>query len=118
MTADGRAIVGGADTPVRHRPQARRLLLARRGASRSGSSASCFPPSALRRGLAVGRHLRRDARMACRTSGPRAQFPHGYFALGYGGNGITFSWIAASILLDLFLGRPNPDAELFRFDRG
>jgi glycine/D-amino acid oxidase-like deaminating enzyme len=45
------------------------------------------------------------------------QFPHGYFALGYGGNGITFSWIAANILLDLFLGRPNPDAELFRFDR-
>jgi glycine/D-amino acid oxidase-like deaminating enzyme len=45
------------------------------------------------------------------------QFPHGYFALGYGGNGITFSWIAANILLDLFLERPNPDAELFRFDR-
>ena len=50
--------------------------------------------------------------------GTARQFPHGYFALGYGGNGITFSWIAAGILLDLFLGRPNPDAELFRFDRG
>ena len=37
--------------------------------------------------------------------------------LGYGGNGITFSWIAAGILLDLFLGRENPDAEIFGFDR-
>lgn len=39
------------------------------------------------------------------------------FALGYGGNGITFSAIAARILTDLHLGRPNPDAALFRFGR-
>ena len=49
--------------------------------------------------------------------GTARQFPHGYFALGYGGNGITFGWIAANLLLDLFLGRPNPDAELFGLDR-
>jgi hypothetical protein len=35
----------------------------------------------------------------------------------WGGNGITFSWIAANLLLDRFLGRRNPDAEIFRFDR-
>jgi glycine/D-amino acid oxidase-like deaminating enzyme len=45
------------------------------------------------------------------------QFPHGYFALGYGGNGITFSLIAANLLLDLYLQRRNPDLEVFRFDR-
>ena len=45
------------------------------------------------------------------------QFPNGYFALGYGGNGITFSWIAANLLLDRFLDRRNPDLEIFRFDR-
>lgn len=45
------------------------------------------------------------------------QFPHGYFALGYGGNGITFSLIAADLLLDLFLQRRNPDVGIFRFDR-
>jgi glycine/D-amino acid oxidase-like deaminating enzyme len=28
--------------------------------------------------------------------------------LGYGGNGITFSWVAANLLLDRFLERPNP----------
>jgi glycine/D-amino acid oxidase-like deaminating enzyme len=41
----------------------------------------------------------------------------GYFALGYGGNGITFSYIAAGLLLDLFLQRQNPDLEIFRFNR-
>ena len=49
--------------------------------------------------------------------GTTRQFPNGYFALGYGGNGITFSWIAAGILLDLFLGHENENAELFGFDR-
>ena len=44
-------------------------------------------------------------------------FPHAYFALGYGGNGITFSLIAAEIIRDLTLGRPNEDIRLFRFGR-
>jgi glycine/D-amino acid oxidase-like deaminating enzyme len=49
--------------------------------------------------------------------GTTSQFPRGYFALGYGGNGITFSLIAAQIIRDLFTGRHNADADLFRFDR-
>jgi glycine/D-amino acid oxidase-like deaminating enzyme len=44
-------------------------------------------------------------------------FPHCYFALGYGGNGITFSLLAAQIIRDLYLGRENPLAELFGFSR-
>jgi len=39
------------------------------------------------------------------------------FALGYGGNGITFSQIAARILRDRIIGRRNPDAAIFRLDR-
>lgn len=49
--------------------------------------------------------------------GPNPQFPCGLFALGYGGNGITFGLIAARILRDRILGRANGDAGLFRFDR-
>ena len=49
--------------------------------------------------------------------GPAPEFPRGYFALGYGGNGITFGLIAAQIIRDLFAGRRNDDAELFRFGR-
>ena len=43
--------------------------------------------------------------------------PNSYFALGFGGNGITFSVIAAQIIRDLIQGTENKDAELFSFDR-
>jgi glycine/D-amino acid oxidase-like deaminating enzyme len=46
-----------------------------------------------------------------------AQMPRCYFALGFGGNGITYSVIAAKIIRDALLNRPNADARLFRFDR-
>ena len=45
------------------------------------------------------------------------QMPRCYFALGFGGNGITYSVIAAEIIRDALLQRPNADARLFRFDR-
>jgi glycine/D-amino acid oxidase-like deaminating enzyme len=40
-----------------------------------------------------------------------------YYALGYGGNGIIFSLIAAEIIRDLILGKKNDATQLFRFDR-
>jgi glycine/D-amino acid oxidase-like deaminating enzyme len=43
--------------------------------------------------------------------------PRTLFAMGYGGNGITFSVAAASILRDIILGKKNKDAALFSFDR-
>jgi len=45
------------------------------------------------------------------------QRPHTYFALGFGGNGITFSAIAAVIIKDMLKGKQNKDAEIFKFDR-
>jgi glycine/D-amino acid oxidase-like deaminating enzyme len=44
--------------------------------------------------------------------------PHTYFALGLGGNGITFSIIAAQIITRLALGLQDDDARLFGFERG
>lgn len=49
--------------------------------------------------------------------GPHPAFPRAYFALGFGGNGITYGEIASQILPDLFLGKRNEDAGVFRFDR-
>lgn len=40
-----------------------------------------------------------------------------YGLFGYGGNGTVYSSIGAEILRDLILGKENPYAELFRFDR-
>jgi glycine/D-amino acid oxidase-like deaminating enzyme len=49
--------------------------------------------------------------------GQYKKLPNGYFALGFGGNGITFSLIAAEILSDLLQEKQNKDAKLFSFDR-
>ena len=43
--------------------------------------------------------------------------PNTYFALGFGGNGITFSVIAAQIIHDLIMGKKNDNASIFRFNR-
>jgi glycine/D-amino acid oxidase-like deaminating enzyme len=45
------------------------------------------------------------------------RLPNSYFALGFGGNGITFSLIAAEMITDLILGKENKDIELFSFNR-
>jgi glycine/D-amino acid oxidase-like deaminating enzyme len=49
--------------------------------------------------------------------GPQVGGQNVWMALGYGGNGITFSLLAAEIIRDGILGRGNPDAELFGFNR-
>ena len=49
--------------------------------------------------------------------GETSKCPYSYFALGYGGNGITYSLIAAHIIRDLYTGRPNSNAAVFSFDR-
>ncbi len=43
--------------------------------------------------------------------------PRTWYALGYGGNGITFSVVAAQLLKDAYLGRRTPDAAIFSLDR-
>jgi glycine/D-amino acid oxidase-like deaminating enzyme len=45
------------------------------------------------------------------------KLPNSYFALGFGGNGITFSLIAAEIIKDLILNKNNSDAKIFNFER-
>ena len=49
--------------------------------------------------------------------GSHPRFPGALFALGYGGNGITFSMIAAELLRDRITGKTNPDEIIFRLDR-
>jgi len=49
--------------------------------------------------------------------GTYSKTPHTYYALGFGGNGITFSLIAAKIITDMIKGKKNKDAELYAFNR-
>jgi glycine/D-amino acid oxidase-like deaminating enzyme len=43
--------------------------------------------------------------------------PNTYYALGFGGNGITFSVIATQTILDLIMGTKNENAEILAFHR-
>lgn len=114
-TADGRAVMGGADRPFASAHNRRQLLVRQTGRVAKHFGA-LFPDLHWdvdwRWGGTFG-----ETKDGLPYIGSVPQFPHGYFALGYGGNGITFSWIAANLLLDRFLDRRNPDAELFAFDR-
>ena len=49
--------------------------------------------------------------------GPYKNLSNSYFALGFGGNGITFSLIAAEIITDLLLEKKNTSASIFSFGR-
>ena len=49
--------------------------------------------------------------------GRNSEWPNAYFVLGYGGNGITMSVVAAGLIVDDYLGRENQASHIFRFDR-
>ena len=49
--------------------------------------------------------------------GAYKRLPNSFFALGFGGNGITFSQVAGEILASLIKGNKNKDAEIFSFER-
>ena len=49
--------------------------------------------------------------------GEHESMPGIYFALGFGGNGITFSVIAARLLREVIEGKKNADLDIFSFSR-
>ncbi len=49
--------------------------------------------------------------------GRHRRFPHHLFALGYGGNGMTFGYLAAMLLLQQWQGVESTDHQLFSFGR-
>lgn len=115
QTADGRALVGGGDTdgPFDHEnpnllAQKIKLLQQRFETMFSGVR---FQPAYVWAGTFA--ETKDGMPYIGRLPGRQSV----YCALGYGGNGITFSMIAARLLTDLILQRPNDDAEVFRFER-
>jgi glycine/D-amino acid oxidase-like deaminating enzyme len=49
--------------------------------------------------------------------GRHRRYPRHLFALGYGGNGMTFGFLAAQMLLEQWQGIDSPDHQLFAFGR-
>lgn len=115
-TDDGRLIMGGEDEPFRD-PDKRDRLIGRKTAKLLKSYARFYPGRPVPKVAFAWAGTFGETKDGLAYIGVSPEAPYAYFALGYGGNGITFSMMAARIISDLYLGKANADAHLFRFDR-
>lgn len=114
-TTEGRVIVGGEDEDFEN-AKCRDALISQKTRTLLKKFARLFPDQPLEVAYAWAGTFG-ETKDGLAYIGVHPRFPHAYFALGYGGNGITFSLIAAEIIRDNFLGQTNPDAHIFRFGR-
>lgn len=114
-TPDGRAIIGGQDDSF-HSPLKRDRSVERKCKKLAERFRAMFPAIDLEVAYAWAGTFG-ETKDGLAYIGATEEVPNAYFILGYGGNGVTYSIVAAEIIRDLVLGHPNPDARLFRFDR-
>lgn len=114
-TADNRIICGGKDEPFQS-PNKRDKLLARKTKEIVKSFKAKFPEINLVPDFAWAGTFG-ETEDGLPYIGSIKQVPHTIFALGFGGNGITFSQIAAEIIGDEAIGKRNADAKIFSFER-
>ncbi len=115
QTADRRIIVGGRDESY-YDPRKRDLLIGRKSKQLAADFLKLFPQTEFRSEFSWTGTFG-TTKDALPYIGTYEKTPHTYYALGFGGNGITFSLIAARLTRDLILGRKNKDLSLFAFDR-
>lgn len=114
-TADKRILVGGLDDPS-HNPKRRDMKLSGKAKKLEEEFKKLFPKIKFVTDYSW-------AGIFCGTKdglpyiGSIPEHPHTYFSLGFGGNGITYSIIAAQVITDLISGKKNEDAEIFTFQR-
>jgi glycine/D-amino acid oxidase-like deaminating enzyme len=114
-TADRRIIMGGYDEPFRD-PVKRDRLLRMKAGFLLRRFRQLFPeiPFEISTAWAGTFGKTKDG---LPYIGEYPGIPRTWFALGYGGNGITYSLIAARLFRDKLLGRPHQSARLYGFDR-
>jgi glycine/D-amino acid oxidase-like deaminating enzyme len=115
QTADSRAIIGGEDTMFSDDHE-RDALLERKASRLQERFQKLFPAIRFEPAYAWAGTFG-ESKDGLAYIGQPSDRPTAYFAIGYGGNGITFSMIAAKLITDLYFGRPNVDAPIFRFGR-
>jgi glycine/D-amino acid oxidase-like deaminating enzyme len=113
-TADNRIIVGGRDESF-YSPGKRDKLISRKRTALEQDFKTLFPHIPFVTDFAwAGTFGETEDGLPYIGS---YQQPAMLYAMGYGGNGITFSMAAAEILRDVIRGKKNADARLFGFDR-
>ncbi len=114
-TADNRILIGGEDVPFRS-PAWRDRLLPKKRARLEDRLGKLLPAVDATTAFAWAGTFGETAD-GLPYIGSAEGFPRVLFALGYGGNGITYSVIASELLTDACRGRENPNAPLFAFER-
>jgi glycine/D-amino acid oxidase-like deaminating enzyme len=115
-TKDGRLLLGGGDRPLLPPRQRARAFTDGQRAVRQYFEA-LFPALQDVEIACAWEGLFAVTRDGLPFVGPHRRYPHQLFALGYGGNGMTFGFLAARMLLGHFRGARSPDQRLFAFDR-
>lgn len=114
-TPDGRVLVGGRDEDF-HDPNKRDKLVEKKAKQLSKDINQIFPELNFKSEFSWAGTFG-STKDGLPFIGVYDKMPNSYFALGFGGNGITFSLIAAEIITDLIQGKPNKDAAIFSFER-
>lgn len=114
-TNDGRILIGGRDEDF-YNPKKRDLLVMKKSKQLAGDFRKLFPKIEFNPEFSWTGTFG-ETKDGLPFIGTYDRLPHTYFALGFGGNGITFSVVAAKIITDLLLGKENMDAEIFSFKR-
>jgi glycine/D-amino acid oxidase-like deaminating enzyme len=114
-TVDGRALVGGEDENYRN-PLRRDAAVGKKAAKLEKQFREMFPAIDLQPAYAWAGTFG-ETKDGLAYIGAVPELPRCFFTLGFGGNGITYSVIAAEIIQDSIQGKKHPDARLFRFDR-
>jgi glycine/D-amino acid oxidase-like deaminating enzyme len=115
MTKDNRMLIGGEDDDF-HNPVRRDRALSRKTKSIQQKAEKLLARGPFEPEYAwAGTFGKTKDGLA--YIGEHPDLPNRYFALGFGGNGITFSSIACNMILKLLRGEDCPEQHLFRFRR-
>jgi glycine/D-amino acid oxidase-like deaminating enzyme len=112
-TAEGRVLCGGGDADIADAAR-RDALLGRKAAWLQRRLSALLPQVDARVEFAWSGSFGASA-SGLPTIGPVPGLRNCYAVLGYGGNGITFSMLAAQMLRNLLTGGDEPDLDLVRF---
>ncbi len=114
-TSDNRALIGGEDDPFRD-PERRDSRVPAKTRRLEKKFRELFPRIPLEVSARWAGTFG-ETKDGLAYIGSIRQMPRSFFALGFGGNGIVYSHIAARLIRDALFQRRNADARLFRFDR-
>lgn len=114
-TADNRILIGGADVPFRD-ARRREAVLPSKEKTLVRAFRKLFP----RLNFIPDRSWAGtfgQTKDGLPYIGAHPDFPRSYFALGFGGNGITFSVMAAHLIREALRGKAPKELEWYRFGR-